>query len=167
MLRNKTVILIGLFSLLIFNNCIKENIYFNMPENYREAYLYYYGKDGSFKMILNGIDTVNFVAEKKRVYYEYQKNDRYKKYEQFKLELNHGEIDFSQDSEGVYGRFVINIEAGLFVGEIRNFYNDLSIDNKNYKNVYLLLGGTDSMYVSREKGIIKAWNDSITLTLIE
>jgi hypothetical protein len=165
----KRLIFLALVTLLFFNNCIKEDIYFNIPEDYREAYLYYYGEGGSFKMLLNDKDTLTFVIEKKKIFYEYQKYDQYQKYEQFKLEFNYGEIDFSQDLQGVYPRFIINIETGFLVGRVRSFYKNLTIDNKNFNNVYLLISylNNDSIYVSREKGIIKAWNDSITLTLIE
>jgi len=46
------------------------------------------------------------------------------------------------------------------------YFESLNIDGKIFNNVFLL-SSPDSIYTSQEKGIIKAWNDSVTFSIIE
>ena len=166
------IIILNLIILLLA--CKREPIYFNIPENIRQASLYYkYNKEDTFKLLLNNSDTLAFKIDEKNIGYNIYRK-RYKYYEHYQLGINgintniNGYINVYFEHEKYNVNIIFQIdEISLVTTDLKMSYNSLEINNKTYNNVYLLTGNYDSSYTSQDKGIIKAWNDSVTFSIIE
>ena len=152
-------------------SCLKKKEYINIPENIRNSSLYYtYNTGDTFNLLLNNNDTLTFVVESKNTGYNIHAGKRNIYYENFNIYCSSvkGSIDYE----------IINYPFALFSTivlnekpRIQDLYNQnlfqkidtLTIDNKLYYNVYNL----GNLIISREKGIIKYWNDTLTLSIIE
>jgi hypothetical protein len=175
-----------IFKITIFLSIIlfacKKDKYFNIPEKMRNVAMYYsHEKGDSVKYILNNSDTFILRIRNKNIGYNNNAGPyRHSFHEFFNLEcfqLNHSLIDdinLRSDIQFDYesNKFICstgfkNLSIHFFCEEDIKYIGELTIDNITFHNVYLLSNNSDSIYSSPNKGIIKAWNDSLTFILIE
>jgi hypothetical protein len=167
----KLIVTIVILS-LIFTAC-REDKY--IPEYLRKA-IFYYKNQGDTLCVLknNNNDTLTFVInEVNRTYfipYLWGHSHCEQFYSTISSTNNSYGIDIEVDCEPIcYIHIIKNYKEIFSFSRCSRYYIHKNIDGKNYFNVYLLtsLHTKDSIFTSPEKGIIKVWNDSITLSLIE
>ncbi len=185
-----TVIKILILNLIILLlACKREPKYINIPENIRQALLYYkFEAEDTFKLLKNNSDTIYFVVRSKKIYYQkiYLHKDNYEEYyleiestnSNYYIEIHTEIISTSTDinkNKYRYGIFIKQayVNSSISTNNIYRFYNIYTLNNKVYNNVYYLnyidnnININDSILTSPDKGIIKAWNDYITFSIIE
>lgn len=175
-----TVIKILFFTLIILLlACKKEPVYNEIPENQKQALLYYkYNEGDTILLLSNNIDTLVFHVEKRIVEFRkrYYGSSNQSFYEYYTLNIkginneNYIYINAYNNSNSYPFEFIFCSQMFSIGGyDFINFNNQYNINNQIYYNIYSISNNNnnDSIFTSPEKGIIKIKNDTISFSLIE